>query len=85
MKCYSDDSSGADLAQLPSGSEFLIKRVNACGEVRRRLVDIGFIKGERGKIIREALLRDPIEVEIKGTRISLRRCEARLIKVDSAE
>lgn len=85
MKCFSNDNSGTDLSQLPSGSEFLIKRINACGEVRRRLVDIGFIKGERGRIIREALLRDPIEIEIKGTKVSLRRCEARLIKVDFAE
>jgi len=69
------------LSELDTGGSFKIIKINARGEIRRRLLDIGFIKNQKGRIIREALLRDPIEIEIKGTRVSLRRSEAKFIDV----
>jgi len=48
-------------------------------------VDIGFINGEVGTVVREALLRDPIELEIKGAHVSLRRSEAKLIDIELIE
>ena len=69
------------LSELETGGCFKIIKINARGEIRRRLLDIGFIKNQKGKIIREALLRDPIEIEIKGTMVSLRRSEARFINI----
>jgi len=69
------------LSDLIPGQNFKVKKVNAKGEIRRRLVDIGFIKEEPGKVLREALFRDPIEIEIKNTKVSLRRSEAELINV----
>ena len=69
------------LSELEAGGRFKIIKINARGEIRRRLLDIGFIKNQKGKIIREALLRDPIEIEIKGTMVSLRRSEAKLINI----
>jgi len=69
------------LSELDTGSNFKIVKINARGEIRQRLLDIGFIKKQKGRIIREALLRDPIEIEIKGTRVSLRRSEAKFIDV----
>jgi Fe2+ transport system protein FeoA len=71
-----------DLSQIESGESFKVVRINTSGEIRRRLLDIGFIKNQNGRIIREALLKDPIEIEIKGTKVSLRRSEARLISVE---
>jgi len=70
------------LAEIPAGKRFRIKKVHGHGEIRQRLVDLGFIKNEVGTVIREALLKDPIEVELKGARFSLRRSEARLIEVE---
>jgi hypothetical protein len=46
------------------------------------LMDMGFIRGATGKVLREALLKDPIELEMMGYKISLRRAEAREIFVD---
>jgi len=71
-----------DLSQIESGESFKVVKINASGEIRRRLLDIGFIKNQSGCIIRKALLKDPIEIEIKGTKVSLRRSEARLISVE---
>ncbi len=51
------------------------------GELRQRLLDIGFLPGQIVRVIRYAPLGDPIEVEIMGTRISLRREEAALVRV----
>lgn len=69
------------LSELKPGETFKVQKVLAKGEIRRRLVDIGFIKEEPGKVLREALFRDPIEIEIKQSKVSLRRSEAELIKV----
>ena len=70
------------LSDLTPGQKFQVKKVVAKGEIRRRLVDIGFIKNEPGRVIREALFRDPIEIEIKNTKVSLRRSEAQMINVE---
>ena len=51
------------------------------GELRQRLIDMGFLPGRTVKVIRYAPLGDPIEVEIFDTRVSLRGNEASLIKV----
>ncbi len=76
------DTTIITLAGIPTGQHFRIKTVHGQGEIRQRLIDLGFIKNEVGSVIREALLKDPIEVEIKGTRVSLRRCEARMIDAE---
>ncbi len=71
------------LADMNSGQRFQIKKVRGQGEIRQRLIDLGFVKNETGIVLRQALLKDPIEIEIKGTRVSLRRSEARLIDVEA--
>lgn len=69
------------LDKLAPGSHFCIQRIRAHGEVGQRLLDMGFIRNATGQVLREALLKDPIEVVLNGSRISLRRSEARLIEV----
>jgi len=71
------------LADMNSGQRFQIKKVRGQGEIRQRLIDLGFVKNETGIVLRQALLKDPIEIEIKGTRVSLRRSEARLIDIEA--
>ncbi len=73
------------LSELKPGQVFAVKKILATGEIRRRLIDIGFIKHEKGHVLREALFRDPIEIEIKNTKVSLRRSEAKLIKVKAID
>jgi len=85
MSAEITDCRVVQLSEIESGKSFRVVRINASGEIRRRLLDIGFIKNEPGRVIREALLKDPIEIEIKGTKVSLRRSEARLIDAEELD
>jgi len=70
------------LNDIRNGGHFKIVHLNARGEIKRRLVDMGFIRGTQGQVLREALLKDPIELFIKGYRVSVRREEAGQILVE---
>ncbi len=76
------DLHNANLAEISDGQKFRIRKVRGHGEIRQRLIDLGFVRNEGGTVLRQALLKDPIEIEIKGTRVSLRRAEARLIDIE---
>ncbi len=71
------------LADLHPGSAFRVKRVEAQGEILQRLIDMGFIRGAKGRVVREALLRDPIEIELQGYLLSLRRAEAKDVIIEA--
>jgi ferrous iron transport protein A len=47
----------------------------------QRLLDMGFIEGTRVKVVRNAPLMDPLDIEIRGYLIALRRHEARGVEV----
>jgi Fe2+ transport system protein FeoA len=70
-----------DASQLAPGDEALIAEVRATGGIGDRLLDLGFMPETPIRMIRRAPLGDPIEFEIRGARICLRRQEARLIRV----
>jgi DtxR family Mn-dependent transcriptional regulator len=70
------------LADITPGNRFEVVQVKARGEIRQRLIDMGFVRGAQGKVLREALLKDPIEIELSGYLLSLRRSEAAEIQVE---
>ena len=61
----------------------MIVKVYGHGSFRKRIIEMGFVKGSKVKVILNAPLRDPIEYEIIGYKISLRREEADKIEVIS--
>ena len=61
----------------------MIVKVNGHGGFRKRIIEMGFVRGNKVKVILNAPLRDPIEYEIIGYRISLRREQAEKIEVIS--
>ena len=71
------------LSELRTGERAVIVKVNGHGSFRKRIIEMGFVKGNRVKVILNAPLRDPIEYEIIGYKISLRREEASKIEVIS--
>jgi Fe2+ transport system protein FeoA len=73
------------LADLTPGRSFRVLKVTSGGEIRQRMVDMGFIRGAEGYILREALLRDPIEIKMNGALLSLRRVEATGIIVEELD
>lgn len=71
------------LSDLHTGERGVIVKVAGHGGFRKRIVEMGFVKGKTVKVILNAPLRDPIEYEIMGYKISLRREEAKLVEVIS--
>ena len=71
------------LDQIKVGDDFTINAVRARGEIRRRLVDMGFVCGAFGRVLRKALLGDPIELRLGTYLISIRAAEARNIEVEN--
>ena len=69
------------LADVQTGEYCVIVRVTGHGSFRHRLMEMGFVRGEKIKVIRNAPLRDPIEYEIMGGHVSLRRIEAQRVEV----
>ncbi len=69
------------LSDLQTGEHAVIVRVNGHGSFRKRLIEMGFIQGKEVRVVLNAPLKDPIEYEIIGYKVSLRREEARQIEV----
>ncbi|MCX7726796.1 MAG: ferrous iron transport protein A [Chitinispirillaceae bacterium] len=50
--------------------------------IRKRLLEMGFIKGKKVRIVKYAPLRDPMEVQLGDAYLSIRICEAEMIEVE---
>ena len=74
-------SLGCLLAELEAGEEGVVLGVDASTPIGRRLLDLGFVPGTRVTVVRNAPLGDPVVYELRGTRLCLRRSEARLVQV----
>ena len=73
------------LSELKTGEKAVIVRVHGYGPFRKRLTEMGFIRGREVTVVLNAPLKDPIEYEIIGYKISLRREEAEQIDVVNDE
>ena len=71
------------LSELNTGERGVIVKVNGHGGFRKRIKEMGFVRGNKVKVILNAPLRDPIEYEVIGYKISLRREQAEKIEVIS--
>ncbi|MCU4157997.1 ferrous iron transport protein B [Carboxylicivirga sp. A043] len=70
-----------NLSELNNGSEGVIVKVKGHGAFRKRITEMGFIKGKKVTVVKNAPLKDPIEYQILDYKVSLRRSEAKLIEV----
>ena len=61
------------LSELSSGESGLISKVGGYGAFRKRITEMGFVKGKTVKVIKNAPLQDPIQYEVMGYNVSLRR------------
>ncbi len=73
------------LSELPTGSVGVIIKILGHGAFRKRMIEMGFIKGREIKVLMAAPLRDPIKYEIMDYEVSLRRVEADLVEVEPIE
>ncbi len=69
------------LSELKTGDKAVVVKVTGHGGFRKRIVEMGFIRGNMVEVLLSAPLRDPIKYRLMGYEISLRRDEARMIEV----
>lgn len=73
------------LSELKTGEKGIIVKVMGHGGFRKRIVEMGFVKGQTIEAILNAPLKDPIKYKIMGYDISLRRQEADMIEIMSQQ
>ena len=71
------------LNDLHTGDSATITRIRGRGAFRKRLTEMGFVRGKSITVLKSAPLRDPVEYRILDSNISLRRSEASLVEVIS--
>lgn len=69
------------LSELQTGQKAYIIKVNGSGAFRKRILEMGFVRGEEVKSILNAPLKDPIKYGIMEYEVSLRRSEAVMIEI----
>jgi Fe2+ transport system protein FeoA len=70
------------LSELKEGDTATVSRVGGQGDFRRRLLEMGFLRGTEIYVEKYAPLRDPIEIVLKGYHVSLRVEEAAQVEVE---
>jgi Fe2+ transport system protein FeoA len=70
-----------NLAEIAKGQLVVVDQVGGERAFRRRLMELGFVKGTRVELIGVAPLGDPMEFLVRGSSLSIRRAEAREIRV----
>lgn len=73
------------LSELKTGDSAVVVKVLGYGGFRRRIIEMGFVRGQSVTVVLDAPLKDPIEYRIMGYDISLRRKEADMIVVMTHE
>jgi len=73
------------LQDLHQGESGIIVKIRGRGAFRKRITEMGFVKGKEVTVIKSAPLQDPIEYKIMGYNVSLRQSESRLIEMITLE
>ena len=76
-----DNTMSTPLSLCREGDQVVINKITGHGGFKKRLHDLGFRKGKELKVVRYAPLRDPMEVDMASSHISLRVEEAEQIEV----
>lgn len=69
------------LSELHTGQSGIIVKVTGHGGFRKRIVEMGFIKGQKVDVLLNAPLKDPVKYRVMGYEVSLRHSEANMIEV----
>ncbi len=69
------------LDEVKVGSSVKVSKINGDGPLRRRVMDMGLIKGVEVKVEKVAPLGDPIELTLRGYQLSIRMADAKNIEV----
>ncbi|MDR1776496.1 MAG: ferrous iron transport protein A [Desulfovibrio sp.] len=70
------------LKDVPCGATARVRGISGTGALRRRIMDMGIVKGVDIHVRKLAPLGDPLEVTVRGYELSLRKGDAALIEVE---
>ena len=71
------------LSDLHTGQQAVIVKVKGHGGFRKRILEMGFVKGQEVEVLLNAPLQDPVKYKVMGYEVSLRRQEAEMIEVEA--
>ena len=71
------------LEDMKCGDTATVVTVSGSGQRRKRVLDLGLTRGAEGKRIRIAPLGDPVEIELRGYRLTVRKTEASVIELEN--
>ena len=72
------------LSEMREGESAIVVKVGGNGALRRRILEMGILRGSRVHVEKYAPLMDPLELVVKGSHISLRVEEAAQIQVEAS-
>lgn len=73
------------LAELPIGAKARVNSILGADELTMRLLEMGLTPGVEVAVVGAAPLGDPLELELRGYRLSVRRSEAARVQIDPLE
>ena len=65
------------------GSDVVVKKLHGEGAVKRRIMDMGITKGASVHIRKVAPLGDPVEVNVRGYELTVRRADAEMVEIEN--
>lgn len=73
------------LDKVQAGETVKVLKLNGEGALRRRIMEMGITKGTDVRVVKVAPLADPVEVQVRGYDLTLRKRDAEIIEVSDAE
>lgn len=70
------------LREVPIGSTVKVVKIHGEGAVRRRIMDMGLTKGIDVTVRKVAPLGDPIQLNVRGYELSIRKADAEMVEVE---
>ena len=70
------------LKEIKVGQSAIIKKIHGDGALKRRIMDMGITKGVEVNIRKVAPLGDPVEVNVRGYELSIRKADAEMIEIE---
>ena len=70
------------LKEVSVGETVTVQKLNGSGAVKRRIMDMGITKGVEIKVRKVAPLGDPMELNLRGYELSVRKADAEMIEVN---
>ena len=70
------------LKEAKVGSTYTVAKITGAGAIKRRIMDMGITRGVQVHVRKVAPLGDPVEVNVRGYELSIRKADAEMIEVE---